>query len=114
MALLLSSFTTVDGTVGRTGATCLACQSPVKLEHIRSEGRAGRMGAQLMAIVAEVRQNQIGRGVAFQGFEHPLDSGSVVREEAVAESLHDDTRAGGAFQEEPRAAPRFPRSSGVR
>jgi putative DNA methylase len=43
----------VDGTVGRTGATCLVCSSPVPLEHIRSEGRAKRMGAQLMAIVAE-------------------------------------------------------------
>lgn len=43
----------LDGTVGRTGATCLVCQSPVKLDHIRSEGRAGRMGAQLMAIVAD-------------------------------------------------------------
>jgi putative DNA methylase len=43
----------VEGTVGRTGATCLVCTSPVPLEHIRSEGRAGRLRAQLMAIVAE-------------------------------------------------------------
>lgn len=43
----------VDATVGRTGATCLLCASPVPLDYVRSEGRAGRMGAQLMAIVAE-------------------------------------------------------------
>lgn len=42
-----------DGTVGRTGATCLATGSPVGLSYIREEGRAGRMGAQLMAIVAD-------------------------------------------------------------
>lgn len=43
----------VEGTVGRTGAACLVCDSAVPLEHVRSEGRAGRMGAQLMAVVAE-------------------------------------------------------------
>ena len=37
----------------RNGATCLACGSPVPLDHIRTEGKAGRMGAQLMAVVAE-------------------------------------------------------------
>lgn len=48
----------VEGTVERTGATCLVCQSPVKLEHIRSEGRARRMGSQLMAIVAEGKRER--------------------------------------------------------
>ena len=43
----------VDGTVGRNGATCLVCSSPVPLAHVRAEGKAGRMGAQLMAVVAE-------------------------------------------------------------
>ncbi|MHB1534038.1 MAG: DUF1156 domain-containing protein [Acidimicrobiales bacterium] len=43
----------VEGTVGRNGATCLVCESPVPLAHVRAEGRAGRMAAQLMAIVAE-------------------------------------------------------------
>jgi putative DNA methylase len=42
-----------EGTVGRTGAVCLLCGTPVSLAHIRAEGRAGRMGAQLMAIAAE-------------------------------------------------------------
>ena len=42
-----------DGTVGRTGAVCLICGTPVPLSYIREEGKARRMGAQLMAIAAE-------------------------------------------------------------
>jgi putative DNA methylase len=41
------------GTLGRSGATCLLCGTPAPLPYIREEGKAGRMGAQLMAIVAE-------------------------------------------------------------
>ncbi|WP_166844733.1 DUF1156 domain-containing protein [Isoptericola sp. BMS4] len=41
-----------DGTVGRAGATCVACGSAVSLKYIRSEGRAKRIGSQLMAIAA--------------------------------------------------------------
>lgn len=44
---------TGNGTVGRSGAQCLACGQPVALEHIRAESRAGRMGQQMTAIVAE-------------------------------------------------------------
>jgi putative DNA methylase len=40
------------GTVGRTSAVCLATGTPVPMRHVRAEGRAGRMGVQLMAIVA--------------------------------------------------------------
>ena len=42
-----------EGTVNRRGARCLVCDQPVPFDHVRAEGRAGRMGAQLMAIVAE-------------------------------------------------------------
>ncbi len=42
-----------DGTVNRQGATCLACHIAVPFDYVRSEGRAGRMKAQLMALVAE-------------------------------------------------------------
>ncbi len=41
------------GTVDRAGATCVFCRTPVPFSYIREEGRAGRMGARLMAIVAE-------------------------------------------------------------
>jgi putative DNA methylase len=48
-----------EGTVGRNGATCLATGTPVPLSYIRAEGKAGRMGAQLMAIVAEGERRRI-------------------------------------------------------
>src|SRR5215831_4346468 len=41
------------GTVGRNGGMCLLTGSPMPLSHIRAEGKAGRLGARLMAIVAE-------------------------------------------------------------
>lgn len=47
------------GTVVRTGARCIACGTPVPLAHIRLEGQAGRMDAQLMAIVAEGRNGRV-------------------------------------------------------
>lgn len=42
-----------EGTVSRNGARCLFCGANVPLAHVRNEGKAGRLGAQLMAIVAE-------------------------------------------------------------
>ena len=42
-----------DGTVNRNGARCLHCGANVPLEHVRAEGKASRLSAQLMAIVAE-------------------------------------------------------------
>ena len=42
-----------DGTVNRLGARCINCGEPVPFDYIRSEGKAGRMSQQLMAIVAE-------------------------------------------------------------
>ena len=41
----------LDGTVGRQGSKCVCCGAPVKLEYIRAEGRAGRLAAQMMAIL---------------------------------------------------------------
>jgi len=43
----------IEGTVNRKGGTCTVCDSAVPFTHIRSEGKAGRMGQQLMAVVAE-------------------------------------------------------------
>ncbi|OHV00232.1 DUF1156 domain-containing protein [Mycobacterium talmoniae] len=48
-----------DGTVGRTGATCIGCAAVVELEYVREESRRGRMGAQLMATVAEGTRTRI-------------------------------------------------------
>jgi putative DNA methylase len=47
-----------EGTVGRTGAVCLLCGTPVPLAYIRDQGKAGRMSAQLMAIAAEGKRQR--------------------------------------------------------
>lgn len=41
-----------SGTISRRGVRCTACGTIAPLDHARAEGRAGRMGAQMMAIVA--------------------------------------------------------------
>jgi len=46
------------GTVNRRGARCLACGAAVPLDHVRLEGRSGRMSAQLMAVVAQGRRER--------------------------------------------------------
>lgn len=48
-----------DGTVSRKGAVCIACETPVTLDYIRSEGKAGRMDAKLIAIVAEGKRGRM-------------------------------------------------------
>ncbi|EKF23781.1 hypothetical protein C731_2149 [Mycolicibacterium hassiacum DSM 44199] len=48
-----------DGTVGRTGATCIGCGTAVELKYIRAEGQSGRIGAKLMAIVAEQDRSRV-------------------------------------------------------
>ena len=48
-----------EGTVDRRGARCLICSELAPLNHVRTEGRAGLMKVQLMAIVAEGNQGRI-------------------------------------------------------
>lgn len=52
-------FDPATGTVGRNGGVCLITQAPIPLAYIRSEGKAGRIGAKLLAIVAEGRNNRL-------------------------------------------------------
>ena len=47
------------GTVNRNGARCVCCGVPVTLQYVRDEGKQGRMGAQLMVIVAEGQGERI-------------------------------------------------------
>ena len=47
------------GTVNRQGAKCIVCGSPVPFDHIRAEGQAGRLNAQMIAIVAEGKSGRI-------------------------------------------------------
>ncbi|MBN2361666.1 MAG: DUF1156 domain-containing protein [Deltaproteobacteria bacterium] len=48
-----------EGAVNRRGARCIVCDSAVPFDHVRSEGKAGRMGAQLMTIVADGNRGRI-------------------------------------------------------
>ena len=47
------------GTVNRKGATCLHCGTGVGFPYIRDESCAGRMGATLLAIVAEGKNGRV-------------------------------------------------------
>jgi len=42
-----------EGTVNRKGAKCICCGAPVGFPYIREEGKAGRLGSRLIAIVVE-------------------------------------------------------------
>jgi putative DNA methylase len=42
-----------EGTVNRSGARCICCGANVPFDYIREESRTGRMGARLIAVVAE-------------------------------------------------------------
>lgn len=42
-----------EGTIGRTGAICVACNDAVSLKYIREEGKQGRLGQQLMSVVTK-------------------------------------------------------------
>jgi putative DNA methylase len=48
-----------DGTVGRVGGRCVACESAVSLNYIRQEGKGGRMAARLMAVVVEGHRRRV-------------------------------------------------------
>ncbi|MBR4752419.1 MAG: DUF1156 domain-containing protein [Thermoguttaceae bacterium] len=48
-----------DGTVGRTGARCLHCNSSVDFEYIRSEGKQRRIQSRLMATVADGKHGRV-------------------------------------------------------
>ncbi len=47
------------GTVKRTGGVCLLTESPIPLQYVRDEGKAGRLGVRLLAIVAEGREGRL-------------------------------------------------------
>lgn len=49
----------IEGTVKRTGATCIMSQTAMPFKYVREEGKAGRMGERLMAIVAEGSRGRV-------------------------------------------------------
>jgi len=49
----------IEGTVGRQGGICIVSNSAMPLNYIREQGRKGKMGHRLMAIVVEGRGGRI-------------------------------------------------------
>ena len=49
----------LGGTVNRKGAVCACCAAPVEFPYIREEGRQGRIGERLVAVVAEGKNRRI-------------------------------------------------------
>lgn len=49
----------LEGTVLRTGATCIMSQTAMPFKYVREEGKAGRMGERLMAVVAEGTRGRV-------------------------------------------------------
>jgi putative DNA methylase len=47
-----------EGTMSRTGAVCLICDTPIPISYIGAEGQAGRIGTQLMAIAARYERQR--------------------------------------------------------
>jgi len=70
-----------EGTVNRQGARCLACGTPVPFDHIRAEGRGGRMSTQLMAVVTE--------GKGGRSYYAPMPEHEQVARVAIPESAPD-------------------------
>ena len=48
-----------NGTVERTGAKCISCKQPIEFDYIRSEAKSGRMGQELIGVVAEGNNGRI-------------------------------------------------------
>ena len=48
-----------EGTVGRTGATCISCGTAVPLEYVREQSRRIGLGSELMGTVAEGQRTRI-------------------------------------------------------
>jgi putative DNA methylase len=48
-----------EGSVNRSGARCLACDNPMTFTHIRSEGAAGRIEFDLMAMAVEGNRERL-------------------------------------------------------
>ena len=49
----------IAGTVSRAGAQCVSCEGAMPLSYVRAEGIAGRLGAQLISVVAEGSRQRV-------------------------------------------------------
>lgn len=49
----------LQGTVVRSGGTCILSKAPMPFKYIRNEAKSGRMGQKLMAVVAEGKRGRV-------------------------------------------------------
>jgi len=71
-----------DGTlISRKGIVCICCGIPAPLEYVRSEGKSGRITAQLMAIVTESNGERI--------FVAPSKEHEAIAEQAIPVDVPD-------------------------
>jgi putative DNA methylase len=49
----------LEGTVSRNGGVCVISGAPMDFKYIRAEGKAGRMGERLMAVVGEGKRGRV-------------------------------------------------------
>jgi putative DNA methylase len=72
---------TSPGTIKRSGATCLTCSEPIGFQHIRAEGRAGRLDAQPLAVVIDTPKGRIYKagdgGISIPQVLRPADTPDV-------------------------------------
>lgn len=78
-----------DGTMNRKGATCICCSTPVPFDYIRTEGKAGRMSAQLMSIVAEGQRQRV---YVSPNEKHEVSAAQVQPKWKPEANLPDNTR----------------------
>lgn len=67
---------TINQSVNRKGATCIMSQAPIPFSYIRDEGRAGRVGKRLIAIIAEGQRGRV--YLSPDGIDIPIDPDSSV------------------------------------
>lgn len=71
------SATAVQGTVVRSGGTCILSQTAIPFKYIRNEAKSGRMGQKLMAVVVEGKLGRI--------YLAPDEASEALAQSAVAE-----------------------------
>lgn len=70
-----ADFNPAKGTVVRTGGTCLISGSSIPFSHIRAEGKAGRLGCRLMAMVYDGGRR---KGYLSPTKEHEIAANGIV------------------------------------
>ncbi|MEA2827749.1 MAG: putative methylase [Actinomycetota bacterium] len=70
------------GSVGRSGALCIACGTAIPLSAVRMEAKAGRMGVQLLCTIGEGNR----RRVYFDADEEQLRAAQVERPQGIPET----------------------------